>query len=275
MKTKTLIAVAIALAFVATPTMVTADHETEDRESTYISMSRVQHGLGGPFNQFCEEQITGGEDCPAFIPSGLMSVACDHAAGWSSVNEPQPNPGNLPEGSPISGGDTLVATPFKGVGGTSFCNVLRGATITVEVDDALSPLQSASVNCPFEDLTQVTVNRALDYPDPSEADPEYTGTIPDWCASNPADAQATGTTTTCDHRILGMGFLNCAPDHEYDEDDGPYNYCDPSLSEPGQTVHGESVYCGHPGWQDNTRITVFVNGPPLGLATMGEVTLEF
>jgi hypothetical protein len=274
MNTKILIAVAIALAFVATPTMVTADHETTDRDIGYISMSRIDHGLGGPFNQFCEEQVTGGEDCPAFVPGGLMVTVCDHFPGFDWVNEPTLQPENLPEGFPVGSGDVLFATPWHGVGGVSFCNVLRGATITVEVDDALSPLISASVNCPFEDLTQVSVNRALDYPDPSEADPEFTGTIPDWCASNPVDAQARGVQSNCDVWVAGFGFV-CESEYQYEEDDGPYNYCDESVEEPGDTVHGESVYCGHPNWQDNTRITVFVNGPPLGLATMGDVTLEF
>jgi hypothetical protein len=274
MNTRILIAVAIALAFIATPTMVTADHETEDRESSYISMSRFNHGLNGPFQEFCEEQITGGEDCPAFIPSGLMTVTCDTSNGFFWLGELSVHPERLPEGFPVDEGDPVVATPFKGVGGVIFCNVLRGASITVEVDDVISPLISATVNCPFEDLEQVTVTRALDYPDPSEADPEYSGTIPDWCASTHLDAEAASPQSNCDVRIAGFG-LACEPEYEYDEDDGPWNYCDPNVAEPGDSVHGQSVYCGHPNWQDNTEVTVFVNGPPLGLGALGTVTLDF
>jgi hypothetical protein len=274
MNMKVILAMAIAVAFVATPTMVTADHETEDRDYTFISMSRIDHGLGGPFQEFCEEQITGGEDCPAFIPSGLMFTACDTSPGAAWVNEPQLAPENLPEGDPLPGGDPLLIAPFQGIGGGLFCNVLRGATITVEVSDSLSPLVTASVNCPFEDLEQVSVNRALDYPDPSEADPEYSGTIPDWCADDPLNAEARGVQLECDIRVAGFGAA-CEPEYEYDEDDGPWNYCDPNVAEPEDTVHGQSVYCGHPNWQDNTDITVFVNGPPLGIATLGEITLDF
>jgi hypothetical protein len=273
MTKKILIAVAVALALVAAPTMVTADHETEDRESTYIGMSRVDHGLGAPFAEFCEEQVTGGEECPAFIPSGFMTVTCDTSNGFLWLGEPSVHPEELPEGFPVSEGDPVVATPFQGVGGVVFCNVLRGATITVEVVDQLSPLISASVNCPFEDLEQVSVNRALDYPDPSEADPEFTGEIPDWCADDPLNAEARGVQSNCDVWLAGNGVV-CEPEHEYDEDDGPWNYCDSTVAEPEDTVHGQSVYCGHPNWQDNTDITIFVNGPPLGVATIGEVTLE-
>jgi hypothetical protein len=274
MNKKILMSVAIALAFIATPTMVMADHETEDRDYTYLNQSGADHGLNGPFQEFCEEQITGGEDCPAFVPSGFMSVACDTSPGWSWVNEPQLEPGNLPEGNPVPSGDPLMATPFQGVGGASFCNILRGATISVEIVDQISPLALGIVTCPFEDLEQVSVNRALDYPDTSEADPEYTGSTPDWCASDPGLAGARGVQFNCEVRLAGNGFV-CEPEYEYDEDDGPWNYCDESVAEPEDTVHGQSVYCSHPNWQDNTRVNVFMMGPPTGLATTGTITLDF
>lgn len=123
MQTKVL-ALLATLALVSIAPLAAADeHWDQDRELTYAGTTRYDHGL----NQVCAD-AAGGE-CPAVIPSGIISAVCDDDE------------------------DGIDGTGIHGIGGGIFCGIRMGATITVTLNDEALEVPEAAVTCPSHNDT--------------------------------------------------------------------------------------------------------------------------
>lgn len=127
-------------------------HE-DDREATYIGASYLGHEL----NEECAEAWVESE-CFTRIPKGVVWVGCDG------------------EGHPFLG------DLYDGVGGVRFCEIPRGSTITLTMDDAAVEVPEASVTCYYDNhYTDDHGGSVTEWREFAYLEGSVTATVPDWC----------------------------------------------------------------------------------------------
>jgi hypothetical protein len=160
MRTKTILTLALAVAFVGSMPLAAADHfGTPAREASYVGASHVNHGLNEHWIPACES-VFGAGDCPSPIPSGIISTSCDDSS-WNGLGL------------------------FQGVGGVLFCSVPGLRTIGVALHDELNDSPSSRITC-LHSEGQVSWHVAI-----AQAAPTAVVTLPATCAPHSADPAGT------------------------------------------------------------------------------------
>lgn len=150
---QTLVTVVAMLAVVAFASMTAADHVGNERDSTFLGSTTVEHDL----NEECAETIDD-DECVVRIIRGLISVVCDYDE----------------EGHPYTAG------LYQGIGGVIFCEVPRDTVATIQYVDVIGPVEpNGFVTCPVTDKDEA-VTWHTEFGRLSGTSP-VDMTVPDWC----------------------------------------------------------------------------------------------